>query len=243
MGAQKAGTTSLYDWLVSQSKSFYLPSQKEFHFFNRGRQGSHSREFEEYLSHFRAARPDQIMGEITPNYLGHRLAPSRVKGLMPDVKLVVILRNPVDRAESAFLHAIRSEAVDPRWDWYSMYERDLTEKRGWTSIVEEGIYDRHLERWLKYFDWDAIRLLTFDELLAPDREALYSLTEWLNPAWSQSLEQASFPHSNQATDTFAGAPNYYPMPQDVREVLKDFYEPHMLRTREIVGRPMDELLA
>ena len=80
-----------------------LPQKKELHFFThrywRGKRW--------YGRQFRAATPDQKCGEITSYYLFHPLVPERIQRCCPKVRLIVLLRDPVERALSQFFHSQR----------------------------------------------------------------------------------------------------------------------------------------
>ena len=102
VGAQKGGTTTLQR-LLEQHPGAYLPAAKELHYFSlhlaRGQAW--------YRQAFAAARPEQRCGEITPYYLFHPAAPARIQALLPQARLIVLLRDPVERALSQVFHSRR----------------------------------------------------------------------------------------------------------------------------------------
>jgi len=270
LGTQKAATTSLHSWLIRQPNFFFLPRRKELRFFNSETFSLESDSLRAYSSNFQEASSNQIAGEVSPDYLYCRQTPARVKKVVPDVKLVVILRNPVERAESAYLHAHRSGRVSRKWNWESIWERDVTQDGApWNQIIEAGIYDHHIERWWKYFDSESMRFLTFSEVTDPSMVHLNDLAKWLNPAWQQGSEFSPLPHVNVRRDfrlrkftqkfmawrgyessfsmalnrTMARKSSYPPMPRAVQKELQNFYEPHMRMTQELLGRPLNELFS
>ena len=81
----------------------YLAHPKELHFFSL----HHHRGLEWYGHHFEAATADQCCGEVTPYYLFHPLAAQRIAADLPKVKLIVLLRDPVERALSQYFHSKR----------------------------------------------------------------------------------------------------------------------------------------
>ena len=102
LGTQKGGTTTLQR-LLEQHPQVYLPPRKELHYFSL-----HYGEGEAwYRQQFAEARTDQRCGEITPYYLFHPMAPQRIKALLPEAKLIVLLRDPVERALSQVAHSMR----------------------------------------------------------------------------------------------------------------------------------------
>lgn len=122
IGAAKAGTTSLYHYLA-QHPQIYMSPIKEPNFFAleercvdfRG-PGDHLyikqfsvTELERYRSLFQGVTHEQAVGEASPLYLYSPVAPARSHRYVPEMKLIAILRHPVDRAYSAFLHLLRDE--------------------------------------------------------------------------------------------------------------------------------------
>lgn len=97
IGAQRAATTWIYECL-REHPEVYMASIKEVHYFDT----YYDRGLEWYEGHFEAADNDKVVGEISPNYLHSKEAMQRIKELLPDVKLLISLRNPAERAFSAY---------------------------------------------------------------------------------------------------------------------------------------------
>ena len=102
IGVQKGGTTTLQR-LLERHPQVWLPPEKEVHFFSR----HYARGCQWYADRFAAARPDQHCGEITPYYVFHPQAARRIAALLPQVRLIVLLRDPVERCLSQYFHACR----------------------------------------------------------------------------------------------------------------------------------------
>lgn len=102
LGVQKGGTTSLYR-LLNHHPGVFLPQWKELHYFSL----HHGLGEAWYADFFAKAKEEQCAGEITPYYIFHPLAPGRIKALVPHVKLIVLLRDPVERALSQLFHSKR----------------------------------------------------------------------------------------------------------------------------------------
>jgi hypothetical protein len=124
IGAQRAGTTSLYSYLCAHPA--ILPARrKELHFSNRGfAQGMqwYRAQFPAWIDHRERWGKRTLTGESTPAYLFHPLAAGRIQQSLPDVTLIALLRNPVDRAFSHYQHGLRAgyESL--------MFERQLPTK-------------------------------------------------------------------------------------------------------------------
>lgn len=102
IGVQKGGTTTLQR-LLEQHPDAFLPVAKELHFFSL-----HFAQGEGwYRQQFAGAGAGQRCGEITPYYVFHPAAPQRIAALLPGVKLIVLLRDPVERALSQYFHSLR----------------------------------------------------------------------------------------------------------------------------------------
>lgn len=100
LGTQKGGTTSLHQWLNTHPQVF-LPTCKEVHYFDLQAKQPTSW----YAKYFQDARPEQLCGEITPFYLFHPDVPTRIHALLPEVRMIVLLRDPVERCLSQIFHA------------------------------------------------------------------------------------------------------------------------------------------
>ncbi|MEJ2557594.1 MAG: sulfotransferase domain-containing protein, partial [Anaerolineae bacterium] len=112
IGAQKCGTDSLFRYLGGHP-CIKLASSKEAHYFDL----KFDKGINWYRSHFplipykysvkRLRKQDLITGEATPYYLFHPHAPGRAAAIVPHVKLIVLLRNPADRAYSHYNHEVK----------------------------------------------------------------------------------------------------------------------------------------
>ena len=102
LGTQKGGTTTLHQ-LLSRHPDIFLPHQKEVHYFSLNDHESLSW----YSSNYQEATGYQLCGDITPYYLFHPRCPHGIHEALPQVKLIALLRDPVERAISHFFHAKR----------------------------------------------------------------------------------------------------------------------------------------
>ena len=104
IGAQKAGTSSLFQYL-RQHPQLHIPQGKEIPFFSRDERYELGWEWyaQEFFSH---APGEALWGTVSPQYMSDPLAPERMRDTMPEIKLVAILRNPVHRAHSHYKMAI-----------------------------------------------------------------------------------------------------------------------------------------
>jgi Sulfotransferase domain len=247
-GAAKAGTTSLYGWL-SQHPFVRPASQKEVHYFDY----SYYRGDDWYRSHFPLER-DRIAfqaehgrpfltGEASPSYITHDWAPERLAGRLPEVKLLITLRNPVDRAYSQY-QMTRREEQEPFESFMEAVEaeearlapelaRTRVDRRysswwiGCWSYKMRSRYAEQLERWLELFPREQFHILTLEELASDPQGTLDRVHEFLGLP-SHRYEDLEPLHT--AT--------YGAITPEVRSWLTEYFRPHNQRLYELVGRDL-----
>jgi hypothetical protein len=170
VGAPKAGTTSLYRYL-GQHPQIYMSSLKEPHYFAEEirtqlyepalrrrleRDQSVARivtEWDDYQRLFADSRDERVLGEGSVCYLWSPTAPARIAEKIPEAKILVLLRDPADRAFSQYLHALGNGAV--RWSFREHIERNLghrsTQLCVYYPFLEFGLYAAQLARYREYF--------------------------------------------------------------------------------------------
>ena len=177
IGAMKAATTSLYSYLQQHHEIFMSP-MKEPMFFNnldeektykvKGSKGKHIRSFEEYYSLFNAAKKEKAIGEASPAYIYDKKCPQLIKNNIPEIKIIAILRQPVERAYSNYLHTIRS-GKEPIKDFLKAFQEE--EKRiaeNWSPLYHyksKGYYFEQLERYYNIFPANNIHIVLFEDLI------------------------------------------------------------------------------
>jgi len=179
IGAMRSGTTSLIRYLRSHPQVYIAP-HKELHYFDF--------KFEEgtdwYREHFAGAGDQIAVGEGTPNYLYIREAPARIAGLLPDARLIAILRDPVERAYSHYWHnrAIGREELDFEAALDAEAERidsDDPHARAYWSYVDRGRYLRQLRALGPLFPRESLHVLVFDDLRDAPAQTYRSVCRFL----------------------------------------------------------------
>jgi len=173
IGAQKAGTTWLWNNL-KQHPDVDLPTAKEIHFF--GGVENYQKGTGWYYQHFKDLNAAKVTGEGSTTYLydylpywespsgelmhdhSHPCIPELVTNELPEVKILVILRNPVSRAMSAYRHHVRAGRVPPGFGL-----KETAQKVPMLRILEMGYYAKYLELWMKYVPSDRMRVFVFEE--------------------------------------------------------------------------------
>ena len=170
LGAAKSGTTTLYD-ILRQHPDIYVPSFKEPHFFDIPENFFNGVHWYE-KTYFQKAN-NKIISDFTPSYFFDINAPKRIfETLGGDMKFVVIIRNPVDRAYSHYLHSKRDfhetldfeEALTLETSRLKQYQ-DQADYLSYLrhSYVQQGLYSKMLQRYLKYFSLDNFLFISFED--------------------------------------------------------------------------------
>ncbi|MEO0804072.1 MAG: sulfotransferase domain-containing protein [Cyanobacteria bacterium J06642_2] len=181
IGAAKAGTTSLTQY-VSQHPDIFYPREKEIPFFLREEcwnQGN------AYLDTFYGGKDErQLTGTGHVHMLPSVDAASRLHQYSPDVKLVAVLRNPIERAYSAYWHSRRLE-----WETSATFEEALDREPARSAegsliatdyaYVNDGCYYKHLQAYLELFPRERLYVVLTDDLKADTPDTLAKLLTWL----------------------------------------------------------------
>ena len=237
IGAQKAGTSSLHTYLI-QHPQIKASLRKEVHFFDL----NHSKGLAWYQSHFPLTIPgrrEAVFGESSPYYMFHPLVPGRVKSILPQVKLIALLRNPIHRAFSHHQHNVRlgletmafEDALEREERIMPGETERLLNQPGYVSFehrhfsyLARGRYAEQIENWLKLFSADQMLILKSERLFGePDR--VYSevldflgLSPWAPSGW---------PVTNPGTYGSG-------LTCDISARLSEYFRPHNARLGELV---------
>ena len=239
LGAQKAGTTALYEYL-RRHPQITGPSWKEVSFFDR----HWARGERWYRGNFPnlARTREKLVGEASPSYVFHPLAPQRVQELVPEARLIVLVRNPVDRALSQYNHEVAlgreplpfEEALDAEEERLRGEDERMAAdpryfSREWWSHTYKarGRYAEQLERWLAVFPREQLLVLPSDDLGSDPAQAHAQVLEFLG-ASAQRLD--SYPRVYER--------EYEPMKPKTRERLAAEFEEPNRRLYELLGRDL-----
>ena len=186
IGPAKAGSSWLHD-VMSRHPDIYMAKAKELYFFDR----YYERGLAWYETQFRGAGPEHaIVGEVCPLYLPSPETPERMHACLGgDIKLMVTLRDPVERAFSHYLYMLKRGIAPSSF-------RNALKRR--PELIRSGMYATHLRRYLHYFDRDTIYLAFFDDLRRDPQDFLDQLLSWLEVPPLQlepSLRAAKLPAS------------------------------------------------
>lgn len=247
IGSQKCGTSSLYRNLVRHP--FVFPAvDKEIYFFNNS-YNYFQKGVDWYKSHFPSflykyyithiCKNDFLTGEATPGYIFHPHAPRRISELLPTVKIIILLRNPVDRAYSHYYHEVtrkretasfedaitmEEERLRGEFDRITNDENYKSTKYVHYSYLLRGIYIDQLKRVYNYFHENQIIILKSEDFFREPQTTFQRVFQFLKlPNWEpENFKKAnvgSYPKMNIAT----------------RNWLLNYFEPYNNKLYEYLG--------
>lgn len=250
IGAVKCGTSSLFAYL-SRHPNIMPADRKEIYFFSR----YYSRGLAWYRSHFptvyalkrekRNGKEKLVSGEATPDYLIHPHAPRRVFHTIPTVKLILMLRNPVDVAYAfyqqqfrrgleplSFEKAIEREAsrLDDEWQKMVSDEHYFSFNVHFYSYLFRGIYIDQLMRWLEFFPREQMLVLVSEAFYKDPSISLDSVCDF--------LDLPPMPRRNAKEYERINYVPYLRMDPKMRQHLVEYFKPHNRRLYDFVGRDL-----
>lgn len=194
IGAAKAGTTALHKYL-EQHPQIYMTPTKETNFFAfegekinfQGVGDEALKEFsitdlESYQAQFAGVTTEKAIGEACPSYLYYPQAANNIKEYIPDVRLIAILRNPVDRAYANFLHTVRDDRETYRDFALALKAEDRRIANNWEwfwHYVRAGFYGKQLQYYYEIFPASQIKVYLYEDLKVDAIALLQDIFRWL----------------------------------------------------------------
>ncbi|MDJ0518700.1 MAG: tetratricopeptide repeat protein, partial [Trichodesmium sp. MO_231.B1] len=236
IGAQKSGTTSLENYIVQHPQ--VIPAiKKETHFWYR----DFSKGINWYLAHFPPIPNSQnfITGEATPNYLEYYQSAKRIYSVFPNIKLLVILRNPVDRAVSQYHHWVRikreersfEKAIDAELEMLlknpnqPQGDRNYWQQQpGNYNYIGRGVYVEFIKKWMEIFPREQFIILKGEDLYEQPITTMKQVFYFLGLPEHQLQKYRKL-----------NAGYYQPINQSVRQRLSEYFQPHNHRLEEYLG--------
>jgi hypothetical protein len=237
IGAQKAGTTSLFKYL-RQHPNIIPAFKKEVKFFDC----NYYKGLNWYRSHFPIPiemGEEQFSGEASPHYIFHPLAPTRIAETMPNIKLIALLRNPVDRAFSHYQLNVRrrreklsfEEAIQREEERLAgMMESILASEpvRLYNflhySYLSKGIYIDQLRNWFEHFPREQVLILKSEDFFNDPAGVFQTVLEFLK-----------YPHWALKSYVKYNSGNYTGLQPETRLRLQEYFKPHNQKLYEYLG--------
>jgi Sulfotransferase family len=214
IGVQKAGTTWWYELILGHAEVSSHPGiHKERHFFDRfGAQSMQAGDVSQYHGWF-PRRTGTLTGEWTPDYFAYPWVPRLLKQAAPDTRLVLLIRDPVERFRSGLAHHRR--------------EGKPLDGAAIADAVQRGFYARALTGWLEEFDADQLLVLQYERCVADPETQLETTFRHLGLASSrhQAGEQSAPSPASTGPD----------LDDQVREQLINLYASDVAALAERLG--------
>ena len=245
IGAARSGTTTFYSNLTQHP--YIVPAMgKEVHFFD------YNDNFNKGVLWYRAHFPflaykryvkqiyDQnvVTGEASPYYIFHPHVPKRVFEMLPQVKLIAMLRNPVDRAYSQYNRVVRhgnetvsfEDAIQKEQEGLQNEAKKMLENEDYSSIFHQrysylsrGIYVDQLKAWMELFPRKQFLILKSEDYFKDASATLKQVAAFLGvPTWEPQKAKRS------------KSPGYAKMNPATRERLLEYFKPHNQRLYEFL---------
>lgn len=186
VGAPKAGTTSLYEYLKESSEVF-MPENKEPHFFapkiSQLINYPNIKTKEDYLALFSGIKNEKAVGEASVHYLQDIEAPSNIQKIIPNARIIIMLRDPVERAFSHYLMSVRfGETTD---SFNKILTKILNEKKDLKSrfyyiLIDASLYYHQVKRYFEQFQKEQIKVIIFEDFVKEVRNSVKDVMKFLN---------------------------------------------------------------
>lgn len=193
LGAPRAGTTSLYYYLL-QHPQIYIPPEKELYFFvsdawkpidKNDVLGLHidQADLDAYLQKFDNRQQRPISGDATTWYLYHPAAAARIHHYFPEAKMMALLRNPIERAYSHYQYN-RQKGREPLSSFEEAIEQETNRQaQGWKDnyhYIQMGYYFQQIQRYLKYFKPEQLRFYLYEDIQNRPKWLVQDIFNFLN---------------------------------------------------------------
>jgi len=238
IGAARCGTTSLYNYMMSHP-NIISTSQKEIHFFdlnfNKGLSWYESNFFKDNNK-----EKNFSIGESSPYYIYHPYAPYRISKIIPDVKLIVKLRNPIDRAYSNHQYAVKMKVENLSFEEAIAKEHERLEgelikmqndenyfsfNHQNFSYLTRGIYVDQLKTWYNLFSEQQILVIRSEDFYDDS-----------NVITNQVFEFLGIPKYNVHTSKVYNKGDYPSMSNTTRSKLIEFFKPHNEQLSKLLNK-------
>ncbi len=260
IGGQRCGTSSLYYYLTEQH-GIISAATKEVHYFDdnfaRGidwyRAQFPTGAYRNYVKYVRRHR--FITGEASPYYIFHPHAPRRISALLPDIKLILLLRNPIDRAYSQHWLEVKGKYETLSFEEAIKYEQDRIAgerekmlndehyhsfKHRRYTYLSRGIYMDQIEYWMNYFPREQFLFLKTEDLYTNPASMVRQTLEFLGVPSKEIDTHREYKKYKVPSKTGYRTKDSAPkMDPNTRKYLVEYFKPHNARLYEFLGRDLE----
>ena len=189
VGVSKAGTTSLYEYL-KKNPNIYMSPIKEPNYFSiktipRNGLEQPIRDKKKYFDLFKKVKHEKIVGEASATYLSDPEAPKLIHQIAPNAKILICLRDPVERAYSAYLMHVRDEHF--KTTFHNRLQIELKEKPDPSKSslrLHAGLYSKDVKRYLNIFGRSQVKIIIFEEFITDVKKTIEEVLQFLGSGHS-----------------------------------------------------------
>jgi hypothetical protein len=242
VGAAKSGTTSLYYYLKQHPEIYMSPIKEPLFFsfinkkvdfkgpFDREKNESIITEIEEYKALYKGVKNEKAIGECSPCYLYFQNSVTNIKKLIPECKIIIVLRNPIERAYSQYIQLVMLGQETLTFE-KALKKQEERKKLNWRwnyFFVEQGFYYNQVKRYLDEFGLDKVSIYLFEELIEDPKHLMQNIYKFL------SVDKSFIPKTKKIYNR-SGLPKNRIIDQFLRET-------HFIKeiTRPITSKKMRE---
>lgn len=184
VGAIRSGTTSLYEYL-KQISSIYMPTIKEPNYFTASIDKKQlftkpiSSE-KKYLSLFKNVKNEKAIGDASPTYLWDPKSAKLIYEKIPKAKIVIILRNPIDRAYSHYLMLYGRGVLKTPFEQIISDSKKIPHDDFSGRVINAGFYSEQIKRYFEVFPKNQIKILIFEEFVKNTKESVGNILDFLD---------------------------------------------------------------
>lgn len=218
IGPTCCGTSSFYENLLQHPRIDGPRKDKNCYFY-----AHHKREIEWYKAQFPNVNPDILLCDATSVYIFYPECPERIYRWLPDIKLIVMLRNPIARSWSHFYrHRNRR----------NFRQQDLM--RSDYSILKQGVYADLLLPWFEYFDREQFLIIKSEDFFKDEGLILNECFKFLHLPDKKFESYEYFNPRNKRQDRTKNEP--LKIPRKIEEWLRQYFAPHNQRLYKLLER-------
>ncbi|SHJ39929.1 sulfotransferase family protein [Cycloclasticus pugetii] len=268
IGAARSGTTALYTYL-KQHPDIFMSANKETNFFAFENEklkclgpgadyiNNSITKLAEYQDQFANASRETAIGEASPLYLYNESAPKNIHQHLPDVKLIAILRNPIEQAYSHFLYAKR-QTIEPLDDFLiALNSQNVRKLNKWQPLFQYSQFPKYHQQLQRYFDVfpkEQIEIFTYEEFTNDPQKVMSNIYEFIGvdkhfvANYNYKPNAGGIPKNSLLQDItmkpylmtkFVG----YFIPNRLKQLIRDTISDHNLKKPQMSAEVKDYLKA
>lgn len=235
IGAQKAGTTSLFNYINEYAQNFISPKTKELYFFSE----NYNKGIPWYKAHFPLkTKNGYLTGEATPDYLYYHKCAKRIHENYPDLKIIVLLRNPIDRAYSQYnfqRNSNKTKAYNPlsfeeaiKDEQTQTITEEFTYNYKYRSYLKRGHYYEQLKKWLEYYPEEQFMFIESEDFYNNTESYLGEVFNFLGLKFKKDIN-LNLKAQNKTVYSKR-------IKSDTRAYLRNYFRPHNEKLYSLLQR-------